>query len=51
MDDVSPVMYTKPWLSSVIAGAHSPDQVKANGAAASWKLTHEEVAAVEAMAA
>ena len=31
-----------PYISSVIAGATSPDQVSANAAAASWKLSAEE---------
>ena len=33
---------------SVIAGATSPDQVRANAAAASWSLTEEDLAAVDA---
>ena len=32
------------WLSSVIAGATSPEQVSANVAAGAWKLTAEEMA-------
>jgi len=44
-------LLSKPWLSSVIAGAHSPDQVKANVAAGAWKLTAEDVTAVEAITA
>ncbi len=35
-----------PVVSSVIAGATTPDQVKANAAAAAWSLTVEEVEAV-----
>ena len=31
------------WVSAVIAGASSPEQVSANVAAASWKLTAEEM--------
>jgi aryl-alcohol dehydrogenase-like predicted oxidoreductase len=42
-------LLSKPWLSSVIAGARKPEQVTANAAAASWKLTPEEVKAVEAL--
>jgi aryl-alcohol dehydrogenase-like predicted oxidoreductase len=34
-------------VSSVIAGASRPDQVKANAAAIEWKLTPEEVAEVD----
>ncbi|HJN50177.1 MAG: aldo/keto reductase [Pseudomonadales bacterium] len=32
-----------PYISSVIAGATSPGQVKANAAAAGWQLTQEEM--------
>jgi aryl-alcohol dehydrogenase-like predicted oxidoreductase len=35
------------WLSSVIAGATSPEQVSANVAAASWKLTSQETAQLD----
>jgi aryl-alcohol dehydrogenase-like predicted oxidoreductase len=35
-----------PHISSVIAGATSPDQVKQNAEAASWRLTAEEMAEV-----
>ena len=34
-------------VSSVIAGATSPTQVNANAAAASWKLTSEDIEAVD----
>jgi aryl-alcohol dehydrogenase-like predicted oxidoreductase len=44
-------LLSKPWLSSVIAGARKPEQVTANVAAAKWKMTAEEVAAVEAITA
>jgi aryl-alcohol dehydrogenase-like predicted oxidoreductase len=44
-------LLSKPWLSSVIAGAHNPDQVKANVAAGAWRLTAEDVAAVVAITA
>ena len=37
-------------VSSVIAGATRPEQVKANAAAANWKLTPEEVAEVSELA-
>lgn len=37
-------------VSSVIAGATKPEQVKANAAAADWKLTAEEVAEVSKLA-
>ena len=42
-------LLAKPWLSSVIAGAHDPRQVKENAAAGMWKLTAEEVTAIEAI--
>jgi aryl-alcohol dehydrogenase-like predicted oxidoreductase len=35
-----------PVVSSVIAGATSPEQIKANAATAAWELTPEEVKAV-----
>ena len=38
-------------VSSVIAGATKPEQVKANAGAASWKLTPEEVTEVAGLAA
>jgi len=37
----------RPAVASVIAGAKSPAQVKANAAAASWKLGSSEMAGVE----
>jgi aryl-alcohol dehydrogenase-like predicted oxidoreductase len=40
----------KPVVASVIAGATSPGQVRANAAAASWVLTPDEVAEVDALA-
>jgi aryl-alcohol dehydrogenase-like predicted oxidoreductase len=40
---------TKDYVPSVIAGATKPEQVEANAAAAEWKLTPEEMAAVEAI--
>jgi aryl-alcohol dehydrogenase-like predicted oxidoreductase len=36
-------------VSSVIAGATSPEQVTANAATAEWRLTPEEVAEVTAL--
>jgi len=44
-------LLSKPWLSSVIAGARKPEQVTANVNAAKWKMTAEEVTAVEAITA
>jgi aryl-alcohol dehydrogenase-like predicted oxidoreductase len=40
----------KPVVASVIAGATKPEQVRANAAAASWVLTPDEVAEVDALA-
>ena len=37
-------------LASVIAGATSPDQVRANTRAAGWRLTEDDLAQVEAIA-
>lgn len=37
-------------VASVIAGATSPDQARANAVAASWRLTAEEMAEVDAIA-
>ncbi len=42
-------LLTKPWVSTVIAGAKTVEQVSANAAGAEWKLTAEEVAEVEAI--
>jgi aryl-alcohol dehydrogenase-like predicted oxidoreductase len=39
----------RPVVASVIAGAKSPEQVRANAAAAGWRLTAEELAGVEAI--
>jgi aryl-alcohol dehydrogenase-like predicted oxidoreductase len=43
-------LLTKPVISSVIAGATSAAQVEANVAAASWRLSAEDMAAVDAIA-
>jgi aryl-alcohol dehydrogenase-like predicted oxidoreductase len=40
-----------PQVSSVIAGATSPEQVRANAATADWRLTPEEVAEVRQLIA
>jgi aryl-alcohol dehydrogenase-like predicted oxidoreductase len=43
------------WLAaqdtvvSVIAGAKTPEQAKANGAASSWRLTKEELSQIDAI--
>ncbi len=44
-------LLSKSWIPSVIAGARKTEQVTENVAAARWKLTAEEVAAVEAITA
>ncbi len=40
---------TKPYISSVIAGATKPEQVEQNVKAAEWRLTPEEMAEVDAI--
>jgi len=42
-------LLAKPWLSTVISGARKIEQVSANVAAAEWKLTAEEITAVDAI--
>jgi len=42
---------SKPIIASVIAGAKTPDQVKANAAAVAWHLTDADVAAVNVILA
>jgi aryl-alcohol dehydrogenase-like predicted oxidoreductase len=42
-------LLASPQVASVIAGATSPDQIRANVAAGSWKLTEDEIAAVAAL--
>ncbi len=42
-------LLSKPWISTVIAGARKIEQVSANVAANQWKLTAEEVAEVDAI--
>ena len=44
-------LLAKPWLASVIAGATKVEQVTSNVAAAEWKLTAEEVSAVDTIIA
>ena len=39
----------RPTVASVIAGATSPAQVKANAAAAGWRLTAADLAAIDAI--
>jgi len=40
----------RPRVASVIAGATSPEQVRANAAAVSWSLTQEELAEIDRLA-
>jgi len=42
-------LLSRPWLSTVIAGARKIEQVSANVAAGEWKLTAEEVAEVDSI--
>ncbi len=42
-------LLARPQVASVIAGATSPDQIRANVAAASWDLSDDELAAVDAV--
>jgi aryl-alcohol dehydrogenase-like predicted oxidoreductase len=37
----------KSSISSIIAGAKTPDQVKANAGAVAWRLSDADVAAVD----
>ena len=41
----------KPAVASVIAGARSPEQVKANASAPAWKLTVEDLAEIDRIVA
>jgi aryl-alcohol dehydrogenase-like predicted oxidoreductase len=42
-------LLAKPWVSTIIAGARSVEQVKANLGAVGWKLTPEEVTELDAI--
>ena len=42
-------LLSKPWVSTVIAGARKLEQVSANVAAVEWRLTAEEVTEIEAV--
>ncbi|MEZ5229774.1 MAG: aldo/keto reductase [Acidimicrobiales bacterium] len=44
-------LVSNPTIASVIAGATSPDQVRANVGAANWTLTAEDYAAIDAILA
>lgn len=42
-------LLAQPLVASVIAGATSPEQVRANAAASDWRLTAEELAEIDAL--
>ena len=42
-------LLAKPIVGSVIAGATRPEQAEANVKAAGWKMSAEEIAAIDAM--
>jgi aryl-alcohol dehydrogenase-like predicted oxidoreductase len=42
-------LLSKPWISSVIAGARTVEQLSANLPAAQWKLAEDEIAEIDAM--
>jgi len=42
-------LLAKPWVSTIIAGARSVEQVKANLGVVGWKLTAEEVSELDAI--
>jgi len=42
-------LLSKPWISTVIAGARKTEQVSVNVAAGEWKLTAEEAAEVDSI--
>ncbi len=44
-------LLSRPYLSSVIAGATRPEQIEQNAKAAAWKLTPAEVAEVDKLSA
>jgi aryl-alcohol dehydrogenase-like predicted oxidoreductase len=43
-------LLAKPMVASVIAGATSPDQVRANAHAGSWELTDDQLKKISAIA-
>ncbi len=43
-------LLSRPTVASVIAGAMSPEQVRANVAAGAWRLTSEDLAEIDALA-
>ena len=42
-------LLTKPWVSTIIAGAEKIEEVSANVATAEWKLNSDEVTELEAI--
>lgn len=42
-------LLAQPLVASVIAGATTPEQVRANAAAPAWKLTREDLAEIDAL--
>ncbi|MFC1971903.1 aldo/keto reductase [Chloroflexota bacterium] len=42
-------LLSKPWVSTVIAGARTAEQISGNVAAAEWKLTPDDIKEVEAI--
>ncbi|MFC1907427.1 aldo/keto reductase [Chloroflexota bacterium] len=42
-------LLSRPWVSTVIAGARTVEQVSANVAATAWTLTAEDIAGIEAI--
>ncbi len=42
-------LLAKPWIATVITGAHEAEQVAANVAASGWKLSAEEVSEVDSL--
>jgi aryl-alcohol dehydrogenase-like predicted oxidoreductase len=43
-------LLAEPAIASVIAGATSADQVRANSTAAGWQMSSEEIAAIDQIA-
>ncbi|HEU4579780.1 MAG TPA: aldo/keto reductase [Polyangiaceae bacterium] len=43
-------LLTQPAVSSVIAGATSPEQIRANAAAAAWRLSSDELGQIDQLA-
>jgi aryl-alcohol dehydrogenase-like predicted oxidoreductase len=39
----------QPAVASIIAGAKTPEQVESNASAANWKMTPDDLAAIDAI--